>query len=66
MQTSSGCGRRAGVGVSSSSGNPKFDGAALKHVKRVGKFPRPQRCVMFSKKKKKFLSRRSFSVRIKP
>ncbi len=43
-----------------SSGNPRYDAAAVAHVKAIGSFPAPHRCVMYDKLKMKF--RTSISV----
>jgi TonB family protein len=45
-----------------SSGNPRYDGAAVAHVKALGSFPAPHKCVMYNKRKTRF--RTSISVAV--
>jgi outer membrane biosynthesis protein TonB len=48
--------------TAASSGNPRYDGAAVAHVKAIGRFPAPHRCVMYDKRKTRF--RTSISVAV--
>lgn len=45
-----------------SSGNPRYDGAAVAHVKAISKFPAPHKCVMYDKRRARF--RTSISVAV--
>lgn len=51
--------------VAKSSGEPRFDGAAVEHVRGVATFPAPHRCVMYDKAKGLFRDTVTFSVTIK-
>ncbi len=55
-----GAGNIRSASTAKSSGNPRYDGAAVAHVKAIGKFPAPHKCVMYDKRRSKF--RTSISV----
>jgi TonB family protein len=57
-----GSGNILSASTAKSSGNPRYDGAAVAHVKAIGSFPAPHRCVMYNKRKTRF--RTSISVAV--
>lgn len=57
-----GGGNIASASVARSSGNPRFDGAAVAHVKAIGRFPAPHKCVMYNKQTTRFRSSISVAV----
>ncbi|MFH2009371.1 MAG: TonB C-terminal domain-containing protein [bacterium] len=60
-----GAGKIVRVSVSSPSGNPRYDSAALSHVRDIGSFPAPHRCVMYDKVRTRFRATISVAVRVK-
>lgn len=57
-----GGGKILSASTARSSGNPRYDGAAVAHVKAIAKFPAPHKCVMYEKRKTRF--RTSISVAV--
>lgn len=57
-----GGGKILSASTARSSGNLRYDGAAVAHVKAVGKLPAPHKCVMYNKRKTRF--RTSISVAV--
>jgi TonB family protein len=57
-----GGGNISSASTARSSGNPRYDGAAVAHVKAIGKFPAPHKCVMYNKRTTSF--RTSISVAV--
>jgi len=58
-------GKIVSTNVAKSSGDPRFDSAAVDHVRAVGSFPAPHRCVMYEKTRGLFRNSVTFSVTIK-
>lgn len=57
-----GGGNISSASTARSSGNTRYDGAAVAHVKAIGKFPAPHKCVMYNKRTTRF--RTSISVAV--
>ncbi len=60
-----GGGKILNASTAKSSGNPRYDGAAVAHVKTIGTFPAPHKCVMYNKRTTRFRSSISVAVVIR-